>query len=140
GPGGGDGPGGLRIIDVRNPNAPALVGSFAVGMYVWDVDVANGLAFVTANGNIVALDLSDPANPIQVGYYDTPDGPSGLSVAGDLITEADGNGGLLILMLKDFLRPEVTITTSQFLPTLTTTIGMLTLGCGATVNTAVTRD
>ncbi len=131
--------GGLRIIDVRNPDAPALVGSFALGMTVYDVAVANGLAFITANSKVIALDLSDPANPIQVGYYDTPGAPSGLSATNDTISVADSNGGLLILKLKDFRPPVITITTPQFQPTLTTTSGTLTLGGGATDDTSVTQ-
>jgi hypothetical protein len=43
------------------------------------------------------LDISDPATPDEVGFYDTPGDAQGVATAGDLAYVADTNGGLFIL-------------------------------------------
>lgn len=66
--------GGLRLFDVSDPLAITQVGSFVTdpSHTVHNVDVRENWAFAAwfVDG-ILALDLSDPANPVEVGRYDT---------------------------------------------------------------------
>jgi hypothetical protein len=49
------------------------------------------------------VDVSDPANPYEVGFYANLDGPSDVAVSGNLVYIADGwSGGLRVL---DVLNP-----------------------------------
>lgn len=68
----------LRIVDVREPDAPTEVGTVPhpgprpYGSYgpVYDMVVADGLAWVlvsTDYQSLLAVDLSDPARPVVVG-------------------------------------------------------------------------
>ncbi|MFH1841844.1 MAG: T9SS type A sorting domain-containing protein, partial [bacterium] len=43
------------------------------------------------------MDISDPTDPVEVGYYDTGDRSWGVYAAGKRIYLADGNGGFYIL-------------------------------------------
>jgi hypothetical protein len=43
------------------------------------------------------VDLSDPAQPTEVGHYETPGTAKGIHVSDDLVFVADGEGGLAIL-------------------------------------------
>ncbi|MCD6160814.1 MAG: T9SS type A sorting domain-containing protein [candidate division Zixibacteria bacterium] len=94
----------LRIINVENPEAPYEVGSYGVGLYEDCVNVAimddrtDPYAIVCFDDEVVALDITDPANPIEVGYYYTRD-PRGLFIQGDTVYVADRDYGLYVLKL-----------------------------------------
>lgn len=59
-------PGGLHIFDVSDGASPEFLGSFAAD--VIDVALADSTAYVvTANGAMLIVDVSQPAQPVQVG-------------------------------------------------------------------------
>jgi len=80
---------GMIVLDVSEPRAPRLVGHYsepeAAEGDTHSAAVTNGgtLALVTDEtvgppwGNLRLVDLHDPANPVQVGTYDTPDSAAG---------------------------------------------------------------
>ncbi|MGB6032521.1 MAG: T9SS type A sorting domain-containing protein, partial [Bacteroidota bacterium] len=72
----------------------------------WAVAVAvSGMtAFVvTSDSGLSVVDVSDPANPYEVGFYDSLESPSDVAVSGCLLYVADGwSGGLRVL---DVLNP-----------------------------------
>ena len=43
------------------------------------------------------VDVSNPANPREVGYHDTPGFAKDVFVSGDYAYLVDGDGGLIIL-------------------------------------------
>ncbi len=43
------------------------------------------------------IDVSNPASPREVGFYDTPGYAMGVAVSGPYVYVADGDGGLVIL-------------------------------------------
>lgn len=63
------------IYDVSIPSAPSLVGSLNIGASVNDVYVVGNYAYLATTNNseeLVVVDISVPATPVQVGSYDTP--------------------------------------------------------------------
>jgi LVIVD repeat len=62
----------FNIIDVHNPNAPSLIGSFAVGAGIEDIYVRGNYAYLATDDNtreLLILDISNPSAPKQVGIY-----------------------------------------------------------------------
>jgi hypothetical protein len=99
-------PDGLRIVDIKNPASPTLIGSY---------DTPNQATHLEVTGNHVILgqwnlgfriiDVSNPASPVQVSYYDTPGNASGLAVEGNLLYVADGNAALEVFDISNPASP-----------------------------------
>ena len=47
------------------------------------------------------VEVSDPANPVEVGFYATPGNAYGVAVSGNLVFVADGDSGLRIVDVSD---------------------------------------
>ena len=65
---------GLFVLDISDPAAPVLAGSYDTPGQALGVTVAGNYAYV-ANGSdgLLVLDISDPSAPIKVGSFDTED-------------------------------------------------------------------
>lgn len=104
---------GVVVIDVTNPAAPALIGSYNTAGEAKDISIGdfNGLRGFVADGSngLVVLDIS-PAAPTLRGTYNTPGTAEGLYVTLDdstadtstmanapVVFLADGSNGLVIL-------------------------------------------
>ena len=74
-----------------------------IGGNYWDIEVANGYAYVAALKMIVIISIADPSNPVLVSYYDLPGTIYHLSVVGTNIYV--GSGGLHILSVADPANP-----------------------------------
>ncbi|OYT16310.1 MAG: hypothetical protein B7C24_08390 [Bacteroidetes bacterium 4572_77] len=67
----------LVITDVSNPDDIVFVGNLAIPGSAYDVVVIDGFAYVANNwyggseGGIYAIDVNDPANPIQADFYNS---------------------------------------------------------------------
>lgn len=57
---------GLRIIDASEPTAPEEIGFWANNLVAVDVVVKDSLAIVAASQYLFSLDVSDPANPVEL--------------------------------------------------------------------------
>jgi hypothetical protein len=51
------------------------------------------------------INISNPANPTEAGFYDTPGIAHGVSVAGNYAYVADGGAGLRIINISDPTNP-----------------------------------
>jgi hypothetical protein len=61
--------GGLRIVDISDPAAPSLTGSFQPGI-VWETAVRDSFAFTACDeSGMRVVNVAHPATPVQVGYY-----------------------------------------------------------------------
>jgi DNA-binding beta-propeller fold protein YncE len=95
----------LTILDISNAGSPTVVGK-TVPMLddVVDVAVAGDYAYVADLGaGLRVVDVSDPANPTEVRYYDTPGYANDVAVApaGDYVYVADR--GLCLRCWKQWL-------------------------------------
>jgi len=109
----------LRIIDVTYPTHPTEVGFLSVSGHsvsLHDVYVSSNTAYVAGEdsgfegppyrswGELVIVDVSDPAHPTKVRYR-TPGRAYGVAVAGGCAYVADGRSGLRILDVSDPAHP-----------------------------------
>jgi hypothetical protein len=105
----GEGPS-LTILDVSSPSTPVVVGRSNLipydgpeGHYGVDyVTVAGNYAYVGSDG-LRVIDVSDPANPIEVGYFGI--GRSDVAVQGDYAYVADEYYGLWVVDVSDPTNP-----------------------------------
>jgi hypothetical protein len=94
--------GGLLIVDIHNPDAPILLGgSGPVLGSTFDVRYIGDRVYVASLGGLHIFDVSDPAHPTQLGFYDAiknnvANGQA-VDVDGDYAYLAVGGAGLLIL-------------------------------------------
>ena len=95
---------GMRIVNIENLAGPYEVSSFYSSASCLDVAfVESGTtpaAVVAFDDQIVVLDITDPANPVEIGYYVTGD-PRRLCVVGNTIYVADRNSGLWMFALEN---------------------------------------
>lgn len=66
--------GGLRVIDVSDPDEPKRCGSVDLQGYLWDVAASGHFAYVTdyQNGRLHIVDVSDPMHPYARSRLDVP--------------------------------------------------------------------
>jgi Ca2+-binding RTX toxin-like protein len=101
-----DGYSGLQIIDISNPTAPILKGSYnthgASG-----VQVVGNYAYVAnfSFGGLDIIDISNPTVPIFRGSYNTH-GAYGVQIVDNYAYVADGYGGLKIIDVSNFTNPQ----------------------------------
>ena len=90
------------MIDVSNPAAPTLAGTYNTPGYAWSVYVSGDHAFVADNvSGLQVIDISNPAAPTLAGTYDTPGLATGVYVSGDHAFVADGVSGLQVIDISN---------------------------------------
>ena len=76
---------GLVILDIADPTAPVLLGTYTALPGASDVSVSGNFAFVAdGTAGVHLIDVFDPAAPSDLGQFDRPSG-------GRLRTLANGN-------------------------------------------------
>ncbi len=93
------------VVDVSDPQQPALLGSTHTNGPASGLCVAGGHAFVADNRGLLVLDVSEPAHPVQIGEYLTPGTGRGLALAGNTVYLAAGSSGLRVLNVSDPTHP-----------------------------------
>ncbi len=98
---------GLKIVDVSNSQAPSLMGVFDSDTVtkVMAVAVQGGFAYVTDVVRLHVVDISNPNQPAEAGFYDLPVTAERVKAAGDRLYIADSAGGLVILDVSDPRQP-----------------------------------
>ena len=133
----------IRVVDVTAKATPAIlppnVTSPFAGTSFLSVRVAGMFLFAGSTLQLHVYDISNPASPQLVAFYDTPGYGYGIEVVSDIIYVADGHAGVSILRLKDVDKPTVTITSPTSNAAFPTTSALLTLGGTATDLQGVVR-
>ena len=71
-----------------------------------DIKVVGSRAYVAAGGGgLMTLDVSNPANPVRLGGYETGGYAQSVAVSGNLAYMADGTNGLQIIDVSDPAKP-----------------------------------
>jgi hypothetical protein len=73
--------------------------------FVKDVTIADNTAYVVDDEGLWVVDISNPAYPTEVGFYDTPGYAEGVTVAGQYAYVADGWAGLRVVDVSDQANP-----------------------------------
>lgn len=93
---------GFTVVDVSDPTAPAIVGSYGEGNQAFGVDVVGTTAYVAFGfSGIVVLDVSDPADPQNIGSYFFGANAFDVDVRDDIAYVASFGGGMLTLDVSD---------------------------------------
>jgi hypothetical protein len=109
-------PASVHVLDISDPTEPRLLKVHNMpghpieeGYHVWaprDIVLDGDLAYLaTGPTGLRVLDISDPANTHEVGFYRTPDWVAGLAVRGTYVFVADREAGLAILDVSDPAAP-----------------------------------
>jgi hypothetical protein len=93
------------VTDPANPNH--ISNYFKAGsVHVLDVFVSGSYAYVAMGGlGLRIVDISDPANPQEVGFSDTEGVAEAVQVSGSYAYLADGGDGLRIFDISDPANP-----------------------------------
>ena len=98
----------MDILDISNPDFPVCVGQILVPSEVYDVCVENNYAYLAAdNAGLRIIDVSDPALPSEVGFYEMGSFSSakGVFISGNYAYVAAFLGGLRIIDISDPASP-----------------------------------
>lgn len=124
-------PSGLLMVDVNDPTSPNILASDSIQGTMISIAVMNNFVYlVDFSKEIVIVDISDPGNPQQVGFFEDKTIPSLGSVytqavdicQGDLCL-AVANHGFVILDLTDPINPTIKASITQFWPSGITSQG-----------------
>jgi hypothetical protein len=98
---------GLTILDISIPSAPEVVGRLEfLPDIVHGVAVAGNYAYVAdGESGLRVIDVSDPTDPSEVGFYDTHGSAGDVAVVGDYAYVADGSFGLWVFDISDPTSP-----------------------------------
>lgn len=130
----------VRVLDVSDATSPTLlpIAGLSDAFYL---TAADGLLYMGRGFQGVSVyDVSDPdIDPRQVGSYDTAGSATGIEAIDGEVYVADGSGGLVILVLRDYTPPTVTITNPTVLPTFITNMPTINLGGAAMDDSGVVQ-
>lgn len=101
-----EGSGEVLILSVQEPRAPSLVGQLEINDAVNDVAAAGHRAYLATDRDVkefVAVDVANPASPVELGSYNAPSNADGrgVFVSGTLAvlsTRANGSGPEVYLL------------------------------------------
>lgn len=94
------GEGGLRVIDISNPDAPVAISGYDTPGWASGVHVADDYAYV-ADGDLLVLDVTDPNIPRQVTIHATPGEATDIYITDRYAYLADGSAGLSVIDISD---------------------------------------
>lgn len=100
------GTGGLWIVDVSNPRAPAEAACVAAAAPAQDVALMGHYAYVAAGGaGLHVIDVSTPEAPVKIGSVALPGEAVGLDAVGGYVYVAAGDAGLRVIDVFDPASP-----------------------------------
>jgi hypothetical protein len=97
----------LRILDVSDPTAPHLVGTYPTTLEIRDIAVDRTTAYLAGQDGLRILDVSDPTSPTPLGSLATPEPARSVAVSGRHAYVAAGAAGLAVVDISDPSSPTV---------------------------------
>ncbi len=98
---------GLMVLDISQPQVPRIVATRATASQASDLVVTGGKAFVADGEDLAIFDVSDPVQPVLLGSVPTPRWAQGVDVVDGLAVMAAGEGGVLVVDVRDVAHPVV---------------------------------
>jgi hypothetical protein len=90
----------LHVVDVANSRTPvALARHPLASSFFAQLRVVDSIVYIAAGDAVQAVDVRDPARPVDLATQRVAGGVSGLAVDGRTVYVAAGNGGLALLRL-----------------------------------------
>jgi len=96
---------GLDILSLANPVQPELQGSLRSVGYPHCVDLQGGYAFVVASDGLQILDVTTPASPQQVGFWDNDEYWQTIVAVADSYAYLPTESNLMVLNVSDPTNP-----------------------------------
>lgn len=88
----------VKVVDVSNPTAPTVVGSYTTPGVPLGVCISGNYAYVADEWfGLQVIDIRDPSRPVFVDSVDTPGAAQDVFVSGDYAYVADWDCGLQIV-------------------------------------------
>jgi DNA-binding beta-propeller fold protein YncE len=116
--------GGLRVIDISDPQSPQEVGHYDdPGHLALGVAVSGNAVYVAdADSGLRVVDVSNPQSPQEIGHYETPSLAAGVTVGGGYVYVADEYAGLQIIQFDATAgsgkSPNIATRTTEVIPTI----------------------
>jgi hypothetical protein len=98
----------ISVLDISNSLAPQLMGRYIPG--VGSVDIArwgNYAYLASGYGGFEIFDISDPTDPVGIGYYNTHEQTHKIHISDGILYLADNYSGVLVFSLADPINPEL---------------------------------
>ncbi len=89
---------GLKVVDISDPSNPSVVRQYpsqSYQLYAVDVAVSGGLVLTAVRGGLDIASLTDPADPVSVGIFQTLASISSAKASGDDIFTAGVGLGVM---------------------------------------------
>jgi len=100
------GAGGMQIIDISDPIAPVVIGSYATTGSARGIYARRDTAFIATNDNgLVIVDALDPSSPVLIGNLDTDGYAYGIWVEDSLAFIADYDEGIRVINIYNPTAP-----------------------------------
>ncbi len=102
---------GLHIIDVSTKSNPAEIGRFNTTSRsnAKGLSVSNNYAYIAGwgDGILTIINISDPTNPYETGYYDPNGSADAVTINGNYAYLISGEGGFMIIDISDSVNPVI---------------------------------
>ncbi len=93
------------IPDISSPSSPVVTGRTAPLPGIVEGVAVVGDYVANARGGLRIVDVSTPANPTEIGFYDAPEYANDVAVQGDCAYVADGDHSLRVVDVSDPANP-----------------------------------
>lgn len=87
----------LRVVDISNPNNVSELGDLSIAAKFWELQVVGNDLYLSLGIDIYKLDVTNPANIVELDHYPSPNTINDFVVAGETAVVANGSAGLRLL-------------------------------------------
>ncbi|MBN2532205.1 MAG: chitobiase/beta-hexosaminidase C-terminal domain-containing protein [Spirochaetales bacterium] len=110
---------GILVMNIEDKQNPVIVTEYPLSGYISHVEVAENHLFLAASGQVIVIDITDPAQPVTIGQAAIPVKPNG-SIHGFVLQNnmiAIGSGYEYCFVMFDVSDPASPQMMYHYLPT-----------------------